>query len=98
MLSNSLPKFFIVVTKYDQKKPKLTSFCHGTCGQFQVDYTDSAMKIKDTTWDKIISGAWKYSKANCKPVSPSIIVDDNMDTNQGFNVCVQLVEEDSNLE
>ena len=97
-MSSSLPKFFTAVTKYDQKKPKPTSFCHGTCGQFQVDYTDSAMKIKDIMWDKIILGTWKYSKANRRPVSSSIIVDDDMDTNQGFNVCVQLVEVDSDLE
>ena len=37
-------------------------------------------------------------KANHKSVSSSIIVDDDMDTNQGFNVCAQLVKEDSDLE
>ena len=57
------------------------------------------MKIKEATWDKIMSGTQKYSKASQKPVSSSVlIVDDDVGANNSFNLHAQHVEEDSDLE
>ena len=84
-----------MTTKSNRRKPQLTSFCHATCSKFQADYTESAVKIKEATWDKIMSGAWKYSKASWKLVSSSmLIVDDDVGANHSFNLGAQLVEED----
>ena len=83
-------------TKSDRRKPQLTSFCHATYGKFQANYTESAVKIKEATWDKIMLSAQKYSKVSRKP--SVLIVDDDVDANHSFNLHAQLVEEDSDLE
>ena len=97
---DEIPSYFkasINVTKNSQpKKSKLTLtlFNFLSWGTYQKGYSESAVKIKDSQWDEIISSARALSKANHKlPSSAELIVIDSHEVVQDLNPCANLVED-----
>ena len=87
------PKFS-VNGKQKKTKLKLTQFKFLVWGTHQTKYSESATRIKDASWDTIISSAQSFAKSSHKPPSSAelIIIDDN-EPIHNFNPCANLVEE-----
>ena len=60
----------------------------------QTKYSKSAARIKDASWDTIISSAWSFAKSSHKPPSSAelIVIDDN-EPIYNFNPHANMVEE-----
>jgi len=72
-----------------------TQFCHSTCGRYQINYADSAAKIKDVQWEVIIRAARSFAKTIRKP-SAAIVLDDEIDDpSSNANARANLIESDS---
>ena len=75
----SLLQEFNFITKVigKSKKLKSTQFCHAMCGKLQTSYANSAALIKDHQWNKIILVARHFSKASCKAINSTIVIQDD---------------------
>ena len=84
----------LVDGKQKKTKLKLTQFNFLVWGTHQTKYSKSVTRIKDASWNMIISSARSFAKLSCKPPSSAelIVMDDN-EPIHSFNPCANLVEE-----
>ena len=84
----------LVDGKQKKTKLKLTQFNFLVWGTHQTKYSESATRIKDASWDTIISSARSFAKSSRKPPSSAkLIVIDDDEPIHNFNPRANLVEE-----